>query len=93
LGAEVFGVSTQDTVYQLEAAERLHLPFELLSDVCRELVNALTLPTFEVGGMPLVKWLTLIVKRGGRIVCCFYPVFPPDADAERVINYLRENAV
>ena len=93
LGAEVFGVSTQDTAYQLEAVERLHLPFELLSDARRELVNALTLPTFEVGGMTLVKRLTLIVKRDGRIVRCFYPVFPPDTDAERIVKYLRENAV
>jgi peroxiredoxin len=71
----------------------LHLPFELLSDARRELVNALTLPTFEVGDMTLVKRLTLIVKRGGRIVRCFYPVFPPDTDAARIVNYLRENAV
>ncbi|HEU5349823.1 MAG TPA: redoxin domain-containing protein, partial [Ktedonobacterales bacterium] len=26
-GAEVFGLSTQDTAYQHEAADRLHLPF------------------------------------------------------------------
>src|SRR4029079_2551965 len=30
--AAVFGLSTQDTDYQREAVERLHLPFELLSD-------------------------------------------------------------
>src|SRR5688500_2920238 len=29
--AQVFGLSTQDTNYQREAAERLHLPFALLS--------------------------------------------------------------
>src|SRR5215472_9675193 len=32
LGADVFGVSTQDTEYQREAVQRLRLPFELLSD-------------------------------------------------------------
>src|SRR5262245_40053320 len=31
-GARVFGVSTQDTSYQREVVERLHLPYELLSD-------------------------------------------------------------
>jgi len=31
--ARVFGLSTQDTDYQREAVERLHLPFPLLSDV------------------------------------------------------------
>ncbi len=89
LGAEVFGVSTQDIAYQLEAAERLHLPFELLSDARRELASALTLPMFEVAGMTLIKRLTLLVRRGGRIVRCFYPVFPPDTDAERIVNHLR----
>ncbi|MGE3520900.1 MAG: peroxiredoxin, partial [Vicinamibacterales bacterium] len=37
LGAGVFGLSTQDTGYQREAAERLHLPFALLSDASLEL--------------------------------------------------------
>src|SRR5215468_3007097 len=31
-GAHVFGVRTQDTEYQREVVNRLHLPFELLSD-------------------------------------------------------------
>ena len=32
LGADVFGLSVQDTEYQREMAERLHLPFLVLSD-------------------------------------------------------------
>jgi peroxiredoxin len=32
LGATVYGLSTQDTEYQAEAVQRLHLPFALLSD-------------------------------------------------------------
>ena len=31
-GDEVYGLSTQTTGYQREMAERLHLPFEVLSD-------------------------------------------------------------
>ena len=46
LGARVFGLSTQDSAYQREAAERLHLPFALLSDEKLEFVGALDLPTF-----------------------------------------------
>lgn len=88
LGAEVFGVSTQDTEYQREAADRLHLPFQLLSDARLDVARALTLPTFEFAGMTLIKRLTLILRRG-RIVRCFYPVFPPDSDAERILEYLR----
>ena len=64
LGAQVFGLSTQDTEYQREAGERLHLPFELLSDVDLAFVRALRLPTFEVAGMTLIKRLTLILNSG-----------------------------
>jgi peroxiredoxin len=92
LGAEVYGVSTQDTAYQREAAQRLHLPFELLSDAQCQLANALRLPTFDVAGMTLIKRLTLVAKRG-RIVACVYPVFPPDRDAERIVDYLRARQV
>jgi peroxiredoxin/diadenosine tetraphosphate (Ap4A) HIT family hydrolase/catechol 2,3-dioxygenase-like lactoylglutathione lyase family enzyme len=89
LGAQVFGVSTQTTEYQREMATRLGLPFDVLSDADFRLTDALGLPTFEAGGMRLMKRLTLLA-RGGRIEACFYPVFPPDADAERVLAWLRE---
>jgi hypothetical protein len=42
--------------------------------------------------MRLLKRLTLLI-RAGRIEGCFYPVFPPDADAGRVLAWLRERAV
>jgi peroxiredoxin len=60
--AQVFGLSTQDTGYQREAVERLHLPFELLSDEKLALVKALKLPTFRVDGMTLIKRITLIAR-------------------------------
>jgi len=91
LGASVFGISTQSTGYQQEMAERLHLPFEVLSDAEGRLTDALRLPTFEVEGLRLLKRHTLLV-RNGRIEACFYPVFPPDADAEHVVAWLRQNA-
>ena len=88
-GAHVLGVSTQDTEYQREVVDRLHLPFELLSDSKLELARALQLPTFSVAGQTLIKRLTL-VGRGGRIGKCFYPVFPPDADVGNVLRYIGE---
>jgi peroxiredoxin len=88
LGAKVFGLSTQDTEYQREAAERLHLPFELLSDESLAFAEALDLPTFEADGMVLLKRLTLIVD-DGRIEKVFYPVFPPAKNAEEVVEYLE----
>lgn len=90
LGARVFGLSTQSTGYQREAAERLHLPFPLLSDEGLEFARALALPTFEAGGMTLIRRLTLVI-RDGEIEKVFYPVFPPGSDAESAAAWLREN--
>ena len=87
LGVRVFGLSTQDTTYQREAVQRLHLPFELLSDSELAFTRALRLPTFQVEGMVLIKRLTLIID-GGRITKVFYPVFPPDKNATEVIQWL-----
>jgi peroxiredoxin len=89
LGAQVIGLSTQDTGYQREVVERLHLPFELLSDASLRLTSALRLPTFEIGGMTLLKRVTLILKNG-EIEKVFYPVFPPDKNAEDVIAWLAQ---
>lgn len=86
-GAEVFGLSTQTTAYQREMAERLNIPFEILSDAEFKLCDALRLPTFEVEGMRLLKRLTFIV-RAARIEKVFYPVFPPNESAEHVLSWL-----
>ncbi|MFL5417397.1 MAG: peroxiredoxin [Myxococcales bacterium] len=83
----LFGLSTQDTAYQAEAAARLHLPFPLLSDAGLALTRALRLPTFEVDGMTLLKRLTLVID-AGRIAHVFYPVFPPDQNAAAVVEWL-----
>jgi peroxiredoxin len=92
LGADVYGLSTQTTGYQREMAQRLHLPFEVLSDASLALVEALRLPTFEVDGMRLVKRLTLIV-RDQRIEHVFYPVFPPDESADQVASWLKRHPI
>jgi len=89
LGARVFGLSTQDSAYQQEAVERLHLPFPLLSDERVAFATALNLPTFSVDGMILIRRLTLVV-RDGEIETVFYPVFPPDADAASVAAWLTQ---
>jgi peroxiredoxin len=91
LGATVFGLSTQTTEYQREAANRLGLPFALLSDEHLALTSALRLPTFEVQSMTLIKRLTLVL-RNGTVEKVFYPVFPPDTHAEHVERWLRAAA-
>ena len=91
LGAIIYGLSTQPTDYQREAVSRLHLPFQLLSDVAGEFLARLRLPWFEVEGVRFLKRLTLIIRQG-RIAHCIYPVFPPDKDAETVITWIRGHA-
>jgi peroxiredoxin len=84
----MFGLSTQDNDYQREAVERLHLPFPILSDRNLELARVLTLPTFTVAGMTLLKRMVLVID-GGTLTKVFYPVFPPDRSAAEVIAWLR----
>jgi peroxiredoxin len=86
---QLFGLSTQDTDYQREAAERLHLPFALLSDAQLKLTRAMALPTFQTSGMTLLKRFTLVIG-DGRVEHVFYPVFPPDRSAGDVIDWLSQ---
>jgi peroxiredoxin len=88
LGAEVFGLSSQDTTYQGELAGRLGLPYPLLADPDLELAAQLGLPTFTAGGERLYKRLTLVL-RDGRIEHVFYPIFPPSGHAAEVAAWLR----
>ncbi len=89
--SHVFGLSTQDTPYQNEAAVRLHLPFPLLSDARLQMADAMRLPTFTAQGQRLLRRLTLIVD-DGRITHGLYPVFPPDRSAQDVIDWLTSTS-
>jgi peroxiredoxin len=88
LGARVFGLSTQDTAYQREMVERVHVPFLVLSDAGLALTRALRLPTMDVAGQTLLKRIAWIA-RDGTIERVFYPVFPPDRNAGDVLAALR----
>lgn len=95
VGANVFGISAQEASFQREFAERLHLPFALLSDAGRELQRALNLPTFETGDVTYLKRLTLLV-RDGVLVSAFYPVVDPArhaADVLRAVRQIHEEAI
>ena len=94
LAVSVFGISTQETGYQREFVTRNHVPFELLSDHGLSLTRALRLPTFEYpvergGPTTLIKRMAWFVERGS-IEKVWYPVFPPDRNAETVLAWLRE---
>lgn len=91
LGTGIFGLSVQGSEDQREARDRLHLPFQLLSDSSLQWKSALRLPTFTLAGMELYKRLTLVVF-DGKIRKTFYPVFPPDRNAADVLAWLRSHA-
>ena len=84
----IFGISTQSTECQRETADRLHLPFALLSDAELQLTAALRLPTMEVEGKMLVKRLTLVLH-GAQVKRVFFPVFPPDRNAADVLKFME----
>ena len=88
----VFGVSTQTTTYQMEAKERLALPYDLLSDENLEFVKAMGLPTFEWEGSVLMKRCTLAVRKG-KVVKVWYPVFPPDENCTEVAAWLEKTGM
>jgi peroxiredoxin len=88
LGAEVFGLSTQTSEYQREMVNRLHLPFEVLSDSGLAFTNSLRLPIFSFAGIPLIRRLTLVVM-DKKIEKVFYPIFPPDQHGPQVVAWLK----
>lgn len=90
LGVQVFGLSSQSKLDQLEATERLHLPYPLISDTLLHFTQALNLPKFTIGQLTLNKRVTLIAYNG-IIRHYFYPVFPPDKNAEDVIAWLKKH--
>ncbi|HUM13280.1 MAG TPA: peroxiredoxin [Myxococcaceae bacterium] len=86
-GIRIFGLSTQEPAYQRELADRLHLPFPVLSDAERALTDALRLPSLNVAGHVLLARLSWL-QRNGRIERVWYPVFPPDRHASEVLAAL-----
>jgi peroxiredoxin len=86
-GVAVFGLTAQALDEVTEAAERLGLPYPLLSDAEGALTEAIGLPTFEWRGRRLIKRITLFL-RDGAIEDVIYPVFPPDGAAAAALAQL-----
>jgi peroxiredoxin len=92
LDTTVWGLSAQPLDEQREFAERMHIPFPLLNDSPLRLAEApLRLPTFTADGLTLYRRATIVADRG-RITRVFYPVFPPQRNADDVIAYLTHAA-
>jgi peroxiredoxin/N-acetylglutamate synthase-like GNAT family acetyltransferase len=94
LGVRIFGVSTNTADHQAEFRQRMHIPFALLSDSSLQLTRTLNLPTFEFpvesgGPSTLIARMAWYVLRG-RIHKVWYPVFPPQENAARVLSWLSQ---
>lgn len=89
LGVGLLGVSSQETEYQKEMVDRLHITFPVLSDSDFALADALNLPTIIVNGTKLLSRITLITHFG-VIRHVNYPVFPPHYEPARVLEWLKQ---
>jgi peroxiredoxin len=89
--AAIYGLSSQSPQYQAEVVERLHLPFQMVSDPDFALAEALDLPTFEATGHPMLYSRLTLIVRDGYVEHVFYPIFPPNTHAEQVRAWLEQN--
>ena len=94
LGVRVLGISTNTTDHQREFKARERMPFEFASDAGLALTRAMRLPTFEFpvesgGPNTLIRRMAWYCE-GGRIRKVWYPVFPPNENAARVLAWIRQ---
>ncbi|RKQ94693.1 peroxiredoxin [Mycolicibacterium mucogenicum 261Sha1.1M5] len=87
LDTAVLGLSTQAPDYQAEAAERLHLPYPLLSDDTLSLAAPLGLDTFTFEGAPLYRRATLVLE-AGAVVHRFDEIADPGGHPAEVLAWL-----
>jgi peroxiredoxin len=87
LGATIAGLSAQTAEEQRAFADRVGLPYPLLSDPRRQLAARLGLPTFTSEDRTFYRRLTLIAK-SRRIVKVFSPVLEPERNAADVVSWL-----
>lgn len=88
-GYRIYGLSSQDTAHQSEAAKRLHLPYPLLSDTEFVLANALGLPTFGFDGELLHTRSTLVV-RDRIIIHAYFGIIDAATHPRNLLEQLRK---
>lgn len=84
----IFGLSRQTTEYQCEMAERLKVPFPILSDAGGEFASAVKLPSFTTGGEIYYKRLSIMLAHG-LVETVFYPIPRPEEHARDVLRWFR----
>lgn len=88
LGVNIYGLSIQSPVVQKEFVERNHILFPILSDEKYQLTDSLKLPTFMFDNERLIKRMAWYIE-GNKIKKVFYPVFPPDKNADEVLAWIK----
>ena len=88
LGAAVAGLSAQTLDDQVEFAERNHMPYPVIADPERRLGARAAAADVRRRRLTLYKRITLVAE-ACAIAKVFYPVFPPDRNAEEVVAWLR----
>ena len=83
-------MSTQSVSELKEMVDRLHIPYDVLSDSELKLTKLIKLPTFKIKNLVFIKRLTLIIKQS-VIIKVFYPIFPPDLHIYEVLDWLEKN--
>jgi peroxiredoxin len=89
--AEVFGISTQVADEQQEFAQRLELPYPVLSDPEGTLGAELGLELLDVTPDVRVYRRVTLITRDGEIVKVFDPITAPETNAADVLAWLQEN--
>lgn len=86
-GFKVYGVSSQDPIYQKEVKKHLDLNFELLSDKGLRFTKQFGLPTISFNELEFIQKLTLVVENG-QIVKVFTDISHPENHYREVLDYL-----
>jgi peroxiredoxin len=87
-GFRLLALSGQSTDWQREMANRLRLPFPVLSDAGLAFADAFGLPRFETGGVAYLERLTLAVENG-VVARVFHPVRDPAGHAAEVLAAMK----
>ena len=88
LGAQVAGLSSQTLEEQVELSERLGILYPVIADPeLRARRRARPADVRVRGRRRCTSGVTLVFERGA-IAKVFYPVFPPDRNAEEVLAWL-----
>ena len=84
------GVSSQSIADIKEMTNRLHIPYDVVSDQEQILSSSINLPTFSIDNKVFLKRVTMIIEKS-IIKKIFYPIFSPNNHINDVLDWLNKN--